>query len=149
MTFGEQSIIGEMEALMVMQLNISVGVKQTLRASLIDQFRLSTDPSYNISVVEKSEDFIFRQVSDTLRSKVPAFQSAPMQTAYFHKIYRSVCQRLFSCEEYKVFCKAFNPSLPGSFVGYFQNIFFHNSYNLNYFLIRLIPDTFFYSTPFQ
>lgn len=56
-----------------------------------------------ISVLDEDEYFIFLPVAKLLRVDDTAFKASPINTAHFSSIYRSICQKEFSCKDDKVF----------------------------------------------
>lgn len=72
--------------------------------------------------IEEAQDFIFRPVFKPLRADSTKCQSSPIHTAHFHRIYKSLRQRVLSCKGIKVIWNEFSTYNPRSFLEYLQLI---------------------------
>lgn len=75
---------------------------------------------YRVSFWSVGEDFLWRQIGMSLRTDGTVFQTEPLPSAYFHGMYKSVRQYVFSNGASKVLCNDDRMHLPCLFVSFIQ-----------------------------
>lgn len=81
-----------------------------------------------LTVLGRSEDFLFHPIERSNRKDGTLVQMEPMQSQHFHNIYRAVCKLVFSNKDDKFVWKRKDSDLPRSFVVLLQ-FFYDKTYS--------------------
>lgn len=73
-----------------------------------------------LTTLDRSDSFVLRPVVNWTSTDGKLVQTKPMQSSYFHNIYKSIRQRVFSNKDNKVLWNNNNNYLPRSLVGFLQ-----------------------------